>query len=116
MKRASASVDERRKHERIPMRVKVVVKFVKQSKPYPVPVGKAWETTTVNCSRGGACLATPWPLARGDILDLELQAATPEGKTRAIQSFALVVNVHCEDNGAWTAGVRFIEDPNNPYG
>ncbi|RMD65168.1 MAG: HD domain-containing protein, partial [Planctomycetota bacterium] len=107
--------NDRRAHVRLPVQVPVVATFLHQCKPYPVPVGKPWEAQTLDCSQGGACLLTPWPLARGDVLEVQLRVTSKDGRERVVRRYAVVRNVHQRGDDAWTAGVRFVENPQDPY-
>ena len=106
---------DRRTHPRFHFISKVTATFIRQCKPYHVRVGQTWNAETIDCSRGGVCLATPWPLARGDVLELQMESKRPDNTTRTILKYAVVLNVHSDEEGDWSAGMRFIEDPEDPY-
>jgi HD-GYP domain-containing protein (c-di-GMP phosphodiesterase class II) len=95
--------DNRRRHPRRQCSIRVRARFLRQGKAYPVAEGEWVEFQAMDISQGGMQLRTPWPLARNDVLELEL----PQREGPKLTKKACVVRVRQLESRDWSAGMRF---------
>ncbi len=100
----SPSGRDRRLSERFECDLPAHGVFVRQGKELPVELGERFELRIQDLSRTGLSLSAPWPMARGDRLDLEMTGAGG----RVIRRRVEVVSVRSPQEGQWRMGVRFI--------
>ncbi len=98
--------DERRTHERHRCHATATVKIIRLGKPCPIGVGETAVLETVDISRSGLQLRTPWALSINDVVEVELYVA---GGAR-IRRRAVVMRVRHENDQFWLAGMRFVND------
>lgn len=96
---------ERRTNDRTPVRLRVKGRVIRLGKPGQAEPGDEVDLVTVDLSPGGVQLLSPWALSRGDVLLLTIPGA--EGKS--ITRHARVVRVRSRSDGAWSAGMEFIQ-------
>lgn len=80
--------------------------FVRQGKDLPIGLGERFSLKVRDLSRTGLAIATPWPMTRGDRLDLEMTGAGG----RIIKRRVEVVSVRSLQDSEWRIGVRFVGD------
>lgn len=106
-KSGGLSGSERRVHSRFDCKFGARAKFLRQIKPFPgVGVGQDFNIKVIDVSRGGVCLETSSPMARGDLIELHLPAR--DGKT--VQRYGQVVRVRSRQDGVWINGICFVEN------
>lgn len=95
---------ERRRHTRVNYKKKLSMAFVHQGKYLPVPVGQTFQAISLDLSRSGVGIQTPWPFSLGDVL--WIQFSNSDGGV--VKRYARVVRVRRTREG-WLAGCCFIE-------
>ena len=95
---------ERRRHIRVPCRTSVRVQVVRLGKRLPVEPGQWVALETVDISRGGIQLLTPWPMSLNDVLRIELPLGQKPRRVRLAQ----VVRIRKASEDRWVAGLCFI--------
>lgn len=94
---------ERRRHPRFPVNLTIKAEIM-HHKGHPLPEAQGiLELAVRNISQGGLVLITPWPLSKGDIVDIEMP-----GKNGPRPCRGLVNRIHKYDDHQWTAGLQFI--------
>lgn len=96
---------ERRGADRKPVRLRITARLLRTGKAAPAAPGEDIELLTVDLSVGGAQVITPWAFSQGDVLLLTIPG--PEGKK--IVRHARVVRVRERSDGAWSAGLEFVQ-------
>jgi len=95
--------DQRRRYERFTCHMPVKVRFIRSGKMYPVQPDQWVEMNTLDISRGGMQLVTPWPLALNDLLEVECCE-----KMTSTRYMVQVVRVRRSASQTWVAGVKFL--------
>jgi len=104
--------DEMRGNERVPLRREIKARFLRQCKPYETPLERWFTVHTVDVSRGGIQIETPWPLTINDVLELLLFPEKGDDTPRP----ASVVRVRQRSNDVWLAGMQFVQRDDAPSG
>jgi HD-GYP domain-containing protein (c-di-GMP phosphodiesterase class II) len=101
-----AAGKQRRRHPRYGCATIVTGRFAWQGKDYPVAPGVWTEFKTVDVSRGGLQIVTPWPLAINDVLEFRLPG--PNGRQTC--RMAAVIRIRKTEQGEWRAGLMFVSE------
>ncbi len=98
----SATDANRRRFDRHPVSLSLRCEFARQLKRYPIGIGDPFTVRTVDISRSGLQIETPWPLAINDLLIVDLH--TPKG---VVRWRTRVARVRSSGNG-WRAGLQLL--------
>ncbi len=96
--------DDHRSSARLPCSAAISARLVHAPGVTKVSPGEVFELRSLNVSKGGALLRTPWPLSVSDRLVLLLKQATGA----VLEKPAEVVSARRAADGGFLSGVRFL--------
>jgi len=98
--------DNRRRYTRHNVNITANARIVRAGKALPVRPGELFTVQVMDLGRGGVQIRTLWPLTQNDLLSLEFEVP---GQRTTLTRLSRVVRVRKTSDGAWSAGMAFVE-------